>query len=109
VEPPPLAKQVQATLKPLPDADPAKRGRRLFVVAGEGLGDRLILVVPGKDTDPYRLVARDQAGKVTDVIPLRDHEARINRVIRAASPPAPPWPRRMDCGRSRRSGPATWC
>jgi hypothetical protein len=76
-QPPPLPRQIEARLKPHPLADPAKRGRRLFSVAGEGLGDRLLLVVPAKDTEAYRLVARDKAGQVTDVIPLEVRPARI--------------------------------
>ncbi len=75
--PPPPPKRIEATLKPHPLADPAKRGRRLFLVVGEGLGDRLLLVVPEKDADAYRLVVRDKAGKVTEVIPLEVQEARI--------------------------------
>jgi hypothetical protein len=76
-QPPPLPKRRVAALKPHPLADPAKRGRQLFTLTGEGLGDRLLLVVPAKDTDPYRLVARDQAGQATDVIPLTLQPARI--------------------------------
>jgi hypothetical protein len=76
-QPPPLPTRTEATLKPQAQADPAKRGRRLFTIVGEGLGDRLVLVVPGKETDPYRLIARDKSGKVTDVIPLEVQPARI--------------------------------
>jgi hypothetical protein len=76
-QPPPLREKVEATLKPLAQADPAKRGRRLFTLAGKRLGERLVLVVPAKETDSYRLVACDRAGKVTDVIPLQVQEPRV--------------------------------
>jgi hypothetical protein len=76
-QPPPLREKVEATLKPLPQADPAKRGRRLFTLVGKRLGERLVLVVPAKETDSYRLVTRDRAGKVTDVIPLQVQKPRV--------------------------------
>src|SRR5262249_20141545 len=85
-QPPPLPKRMEATLKPLSMADPAKHGRRLFSVVGEGLGDRLILVVPEKDSDSFRLVVRDKAGKVTEVIPLKVCDARTKRCHRGCFP-----------------------
>jgi hypothetical protein len=138
-QPPPLREKVEATLKPLPQADPAigsqesnvrqaaglhhesldiwavgrqpppditflttdKRGRRLFTLAGKRLGERLILVVPAKETDSYRLVARDRAGKVTDVIPLQVQEPRVEPCHRGCFPAGtvvatPGGPRRIE-------------
>jgi RNA polymerase sigma factor (sigma-70 family) len=59
------------TLSPLEFEDPTKKGRRVYEVKGEGLKERVFLVVAREETGESRLLVADKDGMVQRVLPLR--------------------------------------
>jgi hypothetical protein len=64
-------RSVDVTLSALEREDSTGKGRRLYEIKGEGLKERLFLVLAREKTSSHRLLVADKEGKVKLVFPLR--------------------------------------